>query len=121
MLKGTKFKFKNQNSKHKSKDGRASKQPSKKKIMKDLDAWKKIPPKEGEPLIKKHNNKDFNWCNEHMAWGRHQESDCELKKKRIAKESNNSDTRDHVSNSATVHDEATKSLLDSMAAILSSE
>ena len=122
LLKGTKFKFKNQGSKPKWKDGKASKQPSKKKIMRDLDAWKKIPPKEGEPSTKKYKNKEFNWCNEHMAWGRHQENDCELKKKRMAKQSNNSDTTNHVSNSVTVHhDQATKSLLDSMAAILSSE
>jgi len=121
LLKGTKFKFKSQSSKFKTKDSKPNKQASKKKIMKDRDAWKKIPPKEGEPLTKKHKGKDFHWCQEHMAWGRHQEIDCELKKKRMAQDSNAPAMNNHVSNSTIVENDENKTLLESMAAILSSQ
>ena len=45
-------------------------------------AWKDVPPKEGESHTKKVDDKEYHWCDEHLAWGVHTEDDCDLKKKR---------------------------------------
>ena len=39
-----------------------------KQRQKQNETWKKVPPKAGKPLTKKIKNKDFHWCNHHMAW-----------------------------------------------------
>jgi len=121
LLKGTKFKLQ-KNSKNSFNPNSKNKKPfaPKQKSKKEMEAWKRIPPKEGESHSKKIKGKDFNWCTEHMAWDRHTEADCELKKKRLAQETSNSSSQNQplVSNSVTLDNQ---SFLDSMAAILSSE
>jgi hypothetical protein len=121
LLKGTKFKLhkNSKNSTYPSGNHKKNSAP-KQKSKKEMEAWKRIPPKEGESHSKKVKGKDFNWCAEHMAWGRHTEVDCELKKKRLAQERSDSTSNNQpmVSNSVTIDNQ---SFLDSMAAILSSE
>ncbi len=51
---------------------------TKKKKQKKDEEWKRIPPKAGEPVIKQIRNKDFHWCEHHMAWTVHRPSDCRL-------------------------------------------
>jgi hypothetical protein len=51
---------------------------TKKKKQKKDEEWKKIPPKAGEPVTKHIRNKDFHWCEHHMAWTVHRPSDCRL-------------------------------------------
>jgi hypothetical protein len=41
------------------------------------EAWKKVPPKAGEPKVKQHGNKTWNWCKHHQAWCIHLEEKCE--------------------------------------------
>ena len=50
-----------------------------KQRQKQDEAWKKVPPKEGEPQTKKIKKKDFHWCEHHMAWTVHLPTDCRLK------------------------------------------
>jgi hypothetical protein len=38
-----------------------------KQCQKKDTAWKKVPPKAGEPLTKRIRNKDFHWCKHHIA------------------------------------------------------
>ncbi len=42
------------------------------------EAWKKVPPKEGEKKEKVHNKHTYNWCVHHMAWTMHSPSKCRL-------------------------------------------
>ena len=46
------------------------------------EAWKKVPPKDGEPKKKEHGDLTFNWCKHHMAWTVHKPADCKPGKKR---------------------------------------
>jgi hypothetical protein len=39
-------------------------------------AWKKVPPKEGEPHTKKMRQKTYHWCPNHKAWTVHSPSEC---------------------------------------------
>jgi hypothetical protein len=54
------------------------KNTSMKSHQKKDEAWKKLPPKDGEPQTKEVNGKKFQWCVHHMAWGVHSASDCRL-------------------------------------------
>ena len=51
-----------------------------KKNQKKDEAWKKVPPKDGEPKEKKVGPKDrvFHWCHHHMSWGGHKANDCNI-------------------------------------------
>jgi hypothetical protein len=50
---------------------------SDKKRQTEDEAWKKVPPKAGEPKVKQHGNKTWNWCKHHQAWCIHLEENCE--------------------------------------------
>jgi hypothetical protein len=41
-------------------------------------AWKKIPPKKNEQLVKMVNKVKYNWCKYHKAWVIHEISACKL-------------------------------------------
>jgi len=57
------------------------KDTSNKRKQKEDEAWKKVPPKDGEPKTKKNGELTFNWCIHHMAWTVHKPSECKLGKK----------------------------------------
>jgi hypothetical protein len=57
------------------------KDTSNKRKQKEDEAWKKVPPKDGDPKTKKHGELTFNWCIHHMAWTVHKPSECKLGKK----------------------------------------
>ena len=38
--------------------------------------WKKVAPKEGEPITKQEGEKEWHWCSKHKAWTKHKESEC---------------------------------------------
>jgi hypothetical protein len=40
------------------------------------EAWKKQPPKDGEPTTKEVAGEKFQWCVHHMAWGVHSTAEC---------------------------------------------
>jgi hypothetical protein len=42
-------------------------------------AWKKIPPRPGEPRTKKFKGKTYYWCTNHQLWCLHKPSECKLK------------------------------------------
>ena len=46
------------------------------------EAWKKVPPKEGEKHEKKHDERTYYWCEHHMAWTMHSPKECRLGKER---------------------------------------
>ena len=58
------------------------KDTSNKKNQKKDKAWKKVPPKDGEPKKKEHGDLTFNWCKHHMTWTVHKPADCKPGKKR---------------------------------------
>ena len=69
------------------KDGKTKKNKkdtSNKKQQKKDEAWKKVPPKGGEPKTKEQNGKKWNWCEHHQAWCIHTSAECELGKKLLA-------------------------------------
>ena len=41
-------------------------------------AWKRVPPKEGEPTNKTHQGRTFNWCVKHQCWCMHTTEECKL-------------------------------------------
>jgi len=45
---------------------------------KEDEAWKKIPPKDGDKKSKKMGKHTFHWCEHHMAWCMHHPSECHL-------------------------------------------
>jgi len=49
---------------------------SNKKYQKKDEAWKKMPPKEGDPKEKQLGKYTFQWCEHHMAWMAHKPQDC---------------------------------------------
>jgi hypothetical protein len=49
-----------------------------KRDQKQEEAWKKTPPKDGEPKEKTHKGKTYHWYDHHMAWGIHSPKDCRL-------------------------------------------
>ncbi len=46
--------------------------------QKKEEAWKKLPPKDGEPTTKEVTGKKYHWCVHHMAWGIHSLQECRL-------------------------------------------
>jgi len=46
--------------------------------QKKYEAWKKVPPKEGEKKEKVHDKRTYHWCVHHMAWTMHSPSECRL-------------------------------------------
>ena len=73
-----------------NKNGKSFKKKSKskearKKEIEQLEAWKKVAPKAGEPQTKVHSNgKTYHWCEDHMTWCIHLPADCDIRKKRLA-------------------------------------
>jgi hypothetical protein len=53
-----------------------------KRNQKEEEAWKKTPPKDGDPKEKTSKDKTYHWCVHHMAWGLHSPKDCRLGKAR---------------------------------------
>ena len=47
----------------------------------DAWAWKKDPPKEGEPKTKQVKGKTYNWCIHHKKWCLHTEAECQIGQK----------------------------------------
>jgi hypothetical protein len=60
---------------------RNKKDTSNKQEQKKDEAWKKIPPKSGDPKEKKQGGLTYHWCKHHMAWTVHKPADCCLGKK----------------------------------------
>jgi len=48
----------------------------KKKAGKPKEAWRLVPPKEGDPKSRKVGEKTYHWCHNHQAWVIHKPSDC---------------------------------------------
>jgi hypothetical protein len=46
--------------------------------QKEEEAWKKIPPKDGDKKSKEVGKHTFHWCEHHMAWCMHLPSECHL-------------------------------------------
>jgi hypothetical protein len=46
--------------------------------QKEDEAWKKIPPKDGDKKSKEMGKQTFHWCEHHMAWCMHLPSECRL-------------------------------------------
>ncbi len=46
--------------------------------QKKEEAWKKLPPKDGEPTTKEVPGKKYHWCVHQMAWGIHSSQECRL-------------------------------------------
>jgi hypothetical protein len=49
-----------------------------KTYQKKEEAWRKLPPKDGEPTTKEVSGKTYQWCIHHMAWGVHFLKECRL-------------------------------------------
>ena len=85
----------NTNNKSKGKSKSTSKPPTDGKITKNKkntsdkqrqkrdEAWKKTPPKQGEPHTKTVDGWQCHWCIHHMSWCGHTSPQCELGKRRI--------------------------------------
>ena len=120
MLKGTNFKLssrKTNSNKFEKKSSSEKRKVSKqiKKKSNDDDTWKKVPPSEGNPKTKVVKGKEFNWCDEHMAWGRHKPIDCHLKHQRL---NNQNAASNNVSNSTIVENEEQSNILAALTSIL---
>ena len=63
-------------SEKKSKKKKNRKNRSDKRRQNEDEAWKKVPPKAGEPKQMKKNDKMWNWCMHHQAWCIHTEEAC---------------------------------------------
>jgi hypothetical protein len=51
----------------------------KRKVAKEWE-WKRIPPKQGEPLVKCFKGETYHWCKNHQMWCLHKPGECKLKK-----------------------------------------
>ena len=76
-VKGDKDKKQKKGQKNKNKKNKNDKAKQKKD-----EAWKKIPPKDGEKKEKEHDGRTYHWCIHHMAWTMHSPQDCRLGKER---------------------------------------
>jgi hypothetical protein len=52
------------------------KNTSNKTYQKKEEAWKRLPPKDGEPATKDVGEMKYQWCVHHMAWGVHSAQEC---------------------------------------------
>jgi hypothetical protein len=59
----------------------------------DKYAWKKEPPKEGQPKTKEVKGRTYHWCEEHMAWVAHLPEKCEVKLERERQEHEKKDNQ----------------------------
>jgi hypothetical protein len=75
------------------------------------EAWRKVPPKEGEKQEKEHGGHTYFWCVHHMAWTMHSPKDCRLRKEQKGE--------NKVANSATVVAAAATAVNPSDQALLS--
>jgi hypothetical protein len=66
---------------------RNKKNKSDKTRQKEDEAWKKIPPKDGDKKSKEKGKYTFHWCEHHMAWGIHLPSECRLGQQRKEEQS----------------------------------
>jgi hypothetical protein len=73
--------FKSRNSGNKPKQSGKGKKPSKKDADEEKWAWKKVPPKEGEPQSKQVPDFDkiHHWCEDHKAWVFHTPVSCTVR------------------------------------------
>ena len=79
------------------------KDASNKKYQKRDEAWKKVPPKDGDQKEKQVGKYTFQWCEHHMAWMAHKPQDCRLNPKHKDYKKNNSKANSAVvASSATV-------------------
>ena len=62
------------------KKAKNKKNTSNKVAQKKDEAWKKVPPKDGEKKTKEVGKYTYHWCEHHMAWTIHTPSDCRLGK-----------------------------------------
>ncbi len=62
------------------------KDTSNKREQKKDGAWKKVPPKSGNPKEEKQGDYTYHWCKHHMAWTVHKPTDCRLGKKHQEKQ-----------------------------------
>ncbi len=76
---------------------RNKKDTTNKKNQKKDEAWKKVPPKDGEPKQKKNGDYTFHWCERHMAWTVHKPADI-----RLGKQHKDEHKSTHCASSATV-------------------
>ena len=76
---------------------RNKKDTSNKRAQKKDEAWKRIPPKDGDPKEKKHGDFTFHWCEHHMSWTIHKPADC-----RLGKQQKDEQKSTFRANSATV-------------------
>ncbi len=72
---------KKEEDKKSGKKTRNKKDTSNKREQKKDEAWKKVPPKSGDPKEKKQGDYTYHWCEHHMAWTVHKPADCRLGKK----------------------------------------
>jgi hypothetical protein len=65
---------------------------SKRKVGESSEwAWKKIPPRSGEPKTKKFKGKTYHWCTNHNMWCLHKPSECKLKSESSPKKNSKKD------------------------------
>jgi hypothetical protein len=60
----------------------------------DKPPWMVKPPAEGEPKSKIVNKKEYFWCPNHLAYGRHTPAECRGKGYKVPKEANKTDDKD---------------------------
>ena len=70
------------NKKRKGQKNKNKKDKSDRAKQKKDEAWKKVPPKDGEKHEKKHDERTYHWCEHHMAWTMHSPKECRLGKER---------------------------------------
>jgi hypothetical protein len=73
-----------------------NKKKSKGQKNKEREAWKKVPPKEGDKKTIKKGEKTYHWCPNHKAWTIHKPSDCKgvaLKKDDTNKKEDDKDSQ----------------------------
>ena len=66
------------------------------------EAWKKLPPKDGEPTSKTVDGWNCHWCIHHMSWCGHKSEDCKLGKARMQAQQGRPKSTSFVASSATV-------------------
>jgi hypothetical protein len=85
--------------------------------QKQEEAWKKTPPKDGEPKEKTPKGKTYHWCEHHMAWGIHSSKDCHLGN--AQKEENQSFKKEERPNSVAATAATTTITCPSIASLIS--
>jgi hypothetical protein len=94
------------------------KDTSNKKYQKKDEAWKKVPPKEGDPKEKQLGKYTFQWCEHHMAWTAHKPQDCRLNPKHKDYKKNDNKANSAVVASSAIVPSPTTTLNNRYAALL---